>query len=93
MSGTKRDKERDSHHPADIISRPAIPKSYGLEQASAAMETDKTKWLICALIGGNLLYTQADVPAIILATGTIFVRLLTKVRFAARLAELRCLVR
>ena len=59
--GEPRDKERDSHHPVDILTRDAIPASFGVEQAAGLMETDRTNWLICLATAGWLICSECDV--------------------------------
>ena len=78
--GEARDKVRDSHHPVDILTRDAIPASFGLEQAGELMETDKTKWFIWAATSGWLLSSECDPEAACFATGTIIAAVLGKVR-------------
>jgi hypothetical protein len=77
--GEPRDKERDSHHPVDILTRNAIPASFGVEQAAGLMETDKTKWFICLATGGWLISSECDVESACFAVGGMVAALLGKV--------------
>ena len=77
--GEARDTVRDSHHPVDILTKNAIPASFGLEQAGGFLETDKTKWFIWVSTAGWLVYTECDIQSTCFAVGGIFVGLLSKV--------------
>ena len=78
--GEARDKARDSHSPLDVLTANAIPASFGLEQAGAAMETDRTKWLVGLVTAGWLFQSQADVHSACFAIGSILALVLGKVR-------------
>jgi hypothetical protein len=82
--GESRNKERDSHNPIDILTKDAIPASFGIDQAAGAMETDKTKWLVCGATAGWLLYEQADIFSACFAAGGILATTLGKVRITPR---------
>ena len=77
--GEARDTVRDSHHPIDILTRNAIPASFGLEQAGGLLETDKTKWFIWVSTAGWLIYTECDIKSTCFAVGWILAGLLSKV--------------
>ena len=77
--GEPRDKERDSHHPVDILTRDAIPASFGVEQAAELMETDKTKWVVCLATGSCLVLSECDVKSACFAVGGIVAIVLGKV--------------
>jgi hypothetical protein len=79
MPGQLRDKARDSHHPVDILTRNAIPASFGLEQAGVLMETDKTKWVILVATAGLLVNSDCDVRSTCFAVGGIGTAVLGKV--------------
>ena len=77
--GQPRDKVRDSHHPVDILTRNAIPASFGLEQAGELMETDKTKWLMLVATACWLFNSDCDVRSTCFAVGGIGAAMLGKV--------------